>query len=231
VAGPVTPADPADRERAIAAAKVAVRHQTDVVPLAGRRRQELPRFLAVAAAVLLVLLAAGFLVSRAGDDGGDYAGSGSGGDRGDDAAAEAADEPAATSLEQAGAGESGGDDSDSFSTVERLPDLGAVADDTALLTALDRDSAVVNPSSRSLEPSTSDSDSAAVLHDATAGDSEACQAALEEADTGLSGLLVQASADYAGTRATVYVFATAAGGQRIIAVSDDGCRVLTTLDL
>ncbi len=241
VAGDVPPADDIDRERAITAAKAAVRHQPTVVPLAERRRQEVPRFLAVAAAVLLVLLAAGFLVSKVGDDRGDYAGGGdSGAESGEAEDAPSSEEPTAQELadddEDADGAATGAPQDDAFSAdVERLADLGAVADEDELVATLRAYSAIVPEGTESSDsPDSTEADTTAssrVLPQGVPGDSDTCQAGLDEADPSLSGLLVQATAAFDGTPAVVYVFATAEGGQRVVVVTVDGCEVLAAADL
>src|SRR5690349_14625396 len=75
VAEPVPPPSAATRERAIAAATAAARPAAgapgNVRPLRRKPRSaDLPRFLAVAAAVLLVLVTFGALASVSGDDAG-----------------------------------------------------------------------------------------------------------------------------------------------------------------
>ena len=243
VATPVQPASSADREKAVAAAKVAIRHQADVVPFAAVRRQETTRFLTAAAIVLVVLFGVGFLATQMGDDAGgeDSAASGSEDDAGGAESAELTDQ-AGDAADQ-GAADDGSEDASSYAALNGV-DLGAVRDAQALRAAIAERSAAFEPSSdpeanpdnagtATTTATTDDTTSSAespVVEGAT-GDSTECQAGLDAVDPGLSGLLVQATADYAGTPAVVYVFGTAAGGRRVIVVSMADCRTLAQFDL
>jgi hypothetical protein len=237
VAEPVQPWSGADRERAIAAAKAAVRHHRaepvgTVRPL--RRRQgEVPRFLAVAAAVLFVLLGIGFVASQTGgDDAGDDSASSdeaAGGESQEDSAGDTA------ALEGgAGAGDDAGvaDSPDNLlaATVDGT-DFGPVADEDELRGLIVDAGGFSTDSSASA--STTPPETAAVPQsdEEANGRSEDCQTGLVESDTSLRGLLAQGSADFAGTPAVVYVYGTPDGRQRVVVVSVDGCRTLAVFDL
>ena len=244
VATPVQPASSADREKAVAAAKVAIRHQADVVPFAAVRRQETTRFLTAAAIVLVVLFGVGFLATQMGDDAGseDSAASGSGDDDAGGAESAELSDQAGDAADQGAADDETGDAS-SYAALNGV-DLGAVRDAQALRAAIAERSAAFEPSSdpeanpdnagtATTTATTDDTtlpEESPVVEGAT-GDSTECQAGLDAVDPGLSGLLVQATADYAGTPAVVYVFGTAAGGRRVIVVSMADCRTLAQFDL
>ena len=66
---------------------------------------------------------------------------------------------------------------------------------------------------------------------ATRGGSEDCQVGLVEADAGLDGLLAQAQVDFAGQPAVVYLYGTPDGRQRVVVVTEEGCRTLAAFDL
>ena len=130
VAALVAPRAAADRDRAITAA-VAERPRRDdvVVAMRGPPRGHSQHILAVAAAVLVVLLAAGFLIAQVGDDAGsgnDTAAIGS-----DDSASDA--ESASDTVAAAGDAEDG--DAAAFEDTATY-DLGAVANDEAVRNAL-----------------------------------------------------------------------------------------------
>jgi hypothetical protein len=239
VAEPVAPPSAATRERAIAAAKVAVRHHGEpfgtVRPLKRRSRSaDVPRFLAVAAAVLLVLVTFGLLANVSGDDAGDDAAS-SADAVGDDAGGD--DSGSATA-------ESGGESTEGTAPAEspyllelQGADLGSVESSRELADAL-----VTRSSADGTEEDVDDfaADTTAVptgalpqaaVDPATVGNSEACQVGLVEADERLAGLLAQARVDYAGRPAVVYVYATPDGRQRVVVVTTEGCRTLAAFDL
>ena len=228
IAEPVPTWSGADRERAIAAAKAAVRHHGtassgNVRPL--RRRQgEVPRILAVAAAIVFVLAGLGFLASQTG---GDDSGEDSGGDTAASDVASSDDAESGGALEDAGAGEGGAD----YLAELDGTDFGAVADEAELR------SSIVDAGGFSADsadaPSTTTASTAAVPEvDAEAnGRSERCQAGLVEADPSLRGVLAQATAEFAGTPAVVYVYGTPEGAQRVVVVSVDGCHTLAAFDL
>jgi hypothetical protein len=227
VAEPLPPADETARERAVAAAKVAVRHQAPVVPL--RPRRDVPRFLAVAAAVLVVLLGVGLLVDnvdldRGGDSGSSDTAAGGADSAGEDDAAFDATAESADAAADGGAGS------------PRLEgaDLGAVADEADLRSAIERvtgTAATVGGSATTSAPAPPNLPQA-VLEDDARGPSEDCQVGLIEADPTLSGgLLAQATTTYAGTPAVVYVYGTPEGRQRVVVVSDDACVTLAAFDL
>ncbi|HYF47134.1 MAG TPA: hypothetical protein VD926_13045, partial [Acidimicrobiales bacterium] len=119
------------------------------------------------------------------------------------------------------------------STAFAVRELGAVENNVELYTRLQAASAEVTPDAdlQSLEQ-----DTAWNLEDQEAlpeaeGTSERCQVGLDEADPGLSGVLLQATAEYSGTPAVVYVYGTVVGRQRVVVVSADGCQVLAVFDL
>jgi hypothetical protein len=228
---PPTPGD-ADRDRAIAAAKAARRSSSsNVVPLGSRRGGELPRFLAIAAAIVVVLGAAGFLISQVGgrDDGAnDFSAVGSRIEDGEEGADEAGDDGFA---EAAPAGSDAvSEDADSAYSLPR-GDLGSIEDDEQLLDVL-RSTGEFDPDLEDAAPATTTSpgDPLALPQDAE-GNSEACRAGLEEAEPELDGLVDRFSAEYQDTPAIVLVYGTTAGGQRVIVVARDECRVLTTIDV
>jgi len=231
VGSPPPSPDDAQRERAIAAAKAAVGQQAEVRTLPDRRRQEVPRFLATAAAVLVLLLGAGFLVSRLGDD--DDSGAGDTAARLEEGGEESADSAAAGGADT----EASPDDAAEADAPEpselAVSELGPVADEAELYTAL---AAASDAVARDADVETLDEEAAATtsaerdLPDAE-GDSEQCQVGLDEADPGLSGILLEATAEYAGTPAVVYLYGTVDGSQRVVVVSADACEVLTTFDL
>jgi hypothetical protein len=226
VAGPVAPRDAADRDRAIAAA-VAEGHRREdvVVDLHRDNRRDNGRFLAVAAVVLLVLLAAGFLVARMGDGGGnDTAASGT---------VDSAGQPEAVTADTDTAGDAA--TSEAFGDVGTVA-LGAVADEEALRQALVSSGAVA-PSTQTPdqgEDGTSSTSTIAPDPGASApvpGDSEDCQIRLEEADPTLDGRLARGIAIYAGQDAVVFVYGTADGPRQVVVVSADACATLTAFPL
>jgi hypothetical protein len=232
VAEPVRTWSGADRERAIAAAKAAVRHHRpeergNVRPL--RRRQgEIPRFLAVAAAVLFVLVGIGFLASQTSRDdaGEDSAADAAAGSTDDTAAAESGADAAAD------AGDDGaGEEADAFSAAAlNGTDLGTVADEDELEARLAEADAPTTNDATSTTAATPAAVPQADVDEGTSGRSDACEAGLVEADASLRGLLARASADFDGTPAVVYVYATPDGRQRVLVVSVDGCRTLAAFD-
>ena len=229
VAALVAPRAAADRDRAITAA-VAERQRRDdvVVAMRGPHRRHSQHILAVAAAVLVVLLAAGFLIAQVGDDtgsGNDTAASGS-----DDSASDA--ESASDTVAAAGDAEDG--DAAAFEDTATY-DLGAVANDEAVRNALVAAGAV-NQSTLSADDGGSDAvtgTTVASLPEAAPvpGGSDDCQIRLEEADPSLDGRLVKASATFAGDRAVVYVFGTADGGRQVTVVTADTCVTLASFPL
>jgi hypothetical protein len=233
VAQPVAAPDAGARERAIAAAKVAVRHhgEDDVVrPL--RRRgpaRDVQRFLAVAAAVLLVVAGLGVLARSVGGD-----------DSGNDSAADmaATGEDGDDSAGSGGA-ESAADEDTAGAAVDALrgADLGSVDDDAQLERELNayglpRSAGDVETTS-SFEPSTVAGEvlPQAAVADGTRGASEACQVGLVEVDPQLSGLLAQATVTFDGKPAVVYLYATPEGRERVVVVGSEDCRTLTVFDL
>ena len=225
VGAPVRPPTEMRRDAAIAAAldaapASAATSEAEVVPLPPRRdRREAGRFLAVAAAVLLVLLAAGFLADQMG--GGDDAG-----DAGDDA--DVALDDAEDEASGGGDAESGMTAADELALLE-LP----AAEDEAALRALLEEEAGFSPSTDAAAtapttiPPAEEADDGRAETEPVAGDDPACQVRLEEADPGLAGLLLRASTRYEGTRAVVHLFGTVDGTQRVIVVGADDCVVLT----
>lgn len=218
---PVAPPTAAARDAAIAAAVAEVRRPEKVV-VALRPRRSRGSFLAVAAAVLVLLLFAGFLVGQVGERGTDD--SASSNDRaGSDGAAEsggaeAADQATAeTETDDTAAG--------AFSDAPTV-DLGAVADEAALRSALvasgGLDGLGTSPTTRATLPSTPTD------QDAVPGGSGDCEVRLEESDPALDGLLLEGTAVYAATDAVVYVFATVDGDTRVEVVSADACAILVS---
>jgi hypothetical protein len=241
VAEPVAPPSDATRERAIAAAKVAVRHHGEpsgtVRPLRRRSRSsDVPRFLAVAAAVLLVLVTFGVLANVSGDDAGDDSASdaltsadSSGGEGSDD---DAAGGSAESGEDSSGAADAP-DETDDLSSLDGA-DLGTVRSERDLETTLLERFADAEQNDEFSADTTVVPASALPQADvdaATAGASEACQVGLVEADDQLSGLLAQAQVDYDGQPAVVYVYATPEGRQRVVVVTTDGCRTVAAFDL
>jgi hypothetical protein len=241
VGAPVAPPSDATRERAIAAAKVAVRHHGEpsgnVRPLKRRSRAaDVPRFLAVAAAVLLVLVTFGVLANASGDDAGD--------DSGSDALSSAdtsgegsSDDDAAGGFAESSEESSGAADaSDEVGHLASLDgaDLGTVRTERELeSTLLERlaDTEQNDEFSASTTVLPADALPQADVDAETAGASEACQVGLIEADDQLSGLLAQAQVDYAGQPAVVYVYATPEGRQRVVVVTTEVCRTVAAFDL
>ncbi|MET0738961.1 MAG: hypothetical protein ABW035_11845 [Acidimicrobiales bacterium] len=229
VAALVAPRAAADRDRAITAA-VAERPRRDdvVVAMRGPHRRHSQHILAVAAAVLGVLLAAGFLIAQVGDDAGsgnDTAAIGS-----DDSASDA--ESASDTAAAAGDAEDG--DAAAFEDTATY-DLGAVANDEAVRNALVAAGAV-NQSTLSADDGGSDAvtdTTVASVPEAAPvpGGSDDCQIRLEEADPSLDGRLVEASATFAGDPAVVYVFGTADGGRQVTVVTADTCVTLASFPL
>ncbi|MET0490678.1 MAG: hypothetical protein ABW143_10630 [Acidimicrobiales bacterium] len=229
VAALVAPRAAADRDRAITAA-VAERPRRDdvVVAMRGPHRRHSQHILAVAAAVLVVLLAAGFLIAQVGDDAGsgnDTAAIGS-----DDSASDA--ESASDTAAAAGDAEDG--DAAAFEDTATY-DLGAVANDEAVRNALVAAGAV-NQSTLSADDGGSDAvtdTTVASVPEAAPvpGGSDDCQIRLEEADPSLDGRLVKASATFAGDPAVVYVFGTADGGRQVTVVTADTCVTLASFPL
>jgi hypothetical protein len=228
VAAPVPEQDHLDRERAIDAAKVAIRHQAPVVAL--RSRSELPRFLAVAAAVLLVFVSIGFLASRADLDDEDSASS-------DDATALEADDSGGDSSAGAGSatdseGAETAADEDAFAIAEfDGEDLGPVPDEAALATVLRERLEPRNTEDTASTPTTTSGLPQPDVVAGTVGSSQRCQAGLVEADPDLSGLLARATTTLDGTPAVVYVYGTPDGRQRIVVVAADDCQTLAVFDL
>ena len=243
VAEPVAPPSEATRERAIEAAKVLGRElgepaSATVRPLKRRSRSaDLPRFLAVAAAILLVLVTFGALASVSGDDSGEDSASDALSDEdsaGDDASGAAAE----------GGGESSGDTSEESAAEDRMStyanidgsDLGEFDSSRELADAL-RSQSADDDEVDDFAPQTTDAVvqaggiPQAEVGAGTRGGSEDCQVGLVEADNRLSGLLAQADVDYAGQPAVVYVYGTPEGRQRVLVVTVDGCRTLAAFDL
>ena len=229
VAALVAPRAAADRDRAITAA-VAERPRRDdvVVAMHGPHRGHSQHILAVAAAVLVVLLAAGFLIAQVGDDAGsdnDTAAIGS-----DDSASDA--ESASDTVAAAGDAEDG--DAAAFEDTATY-DLGAVANDEAVRNALVAAGAV-NQSTLSADDGGSDAvtdTTVASVPEAAPvpGGSDDCQIRLEEAHPSLDGRLVEATATFAGEPAVVYVFGTADGGRQVTVVTADTCVTLASFPL
>jgi hypothetical protein len=193
-------------------------------------RQHNQHLLAVAAAALLVLLAAGFLVAQLGDgdgSGGDTAASGS-----DDSATDAALESDNTFA--AGGDAEDGDAAAAFDDTETLR-LGAVADDEALRNALVAAGAVDRSALNTQDSgdvTTTDTTIGSLPEAAPVpGESDDCQIRLEEANPSLDGRLVKASATFAGDPAVVYVFGTADGGRQVTVVDADSCVTLASFPL
>jgi hypothetical protein len=226
VAAPVTPPAADLRERAIAAAMAERRSKPEpfgnVRPLRSRSA-DVPRFLAVAAAILVVLVGVGILARSGGRD---DAGSS------DDAALSAPDE---SSAPEAAGGESEEAAADAAPDLESVQgaDLGAVATEQELA---DRLTTRSSDSAGDFDGGSATTGAPTALPQAdvgtgTRGATEACQVGLVEADDQLSGLLAQARVDYAGQPAVVYVYGTPEGRQRVVAVTEAGCRTLAAFDL
>lgn len=217
LAEPHAPA-PADRERAVRAALAAA----PVRALPGRRESVVSRrFLAVAAGVLFLLLAAGFLADRLGSDETDRA-TGAG-DLGRAEAGEVLD----GANDSAAAPEAAEDEALAAGTGPPI-ELGVVIDDDALRSALEREAGLGATTGPSDAPAASTTTVAGdTEREAVPGDSTECQADLEAADPALTGLLVTARATYAGTPAVVFVFATAEGSQRVVVVDAGACTALS----
>ena len=229
LSAPVTPPSADARDAALTAAVAAGRRLEQVV-VALRPRRSTGSFLAVAAAVLVVLLFAGFLVGQVGD-----------GNETEDSASSAGDDSGSDRIEGSGgatASDEGAVESETDDTTasfgESAPiELGAVADEAALRGALVASEALdafgASPTTRStLPPTTTNTPEDA---DAVPGDSEACLVRLEESDPALDGVLVEATATYAGTEAAVYVFATVDGDTRVEVVTADTCETLVAFPL
>lgn len=222
VATPVDPPPAGAADRAVAAA-VAERGRSDevaaeVVPLRPWRD---PRRILAVAAVLVLLVGIGALLSQAEWGGGD---SGSGGD-------------AALTADTSGGDEGGGAESGDASAEESpdafaLAHLGAVADDNELRLALEREDALGPAPERSTTSDTTTlgaADSGVAERGAPVpGESLECQVRLAEADPRLDGVLFEATTTFAGTPAVVYVYPAAGGGQLVVVVSEDGCEVLSS---
>jgi len=223
VRAPVAPSAPAARDTAIAAA-VAEARRPDPVVVPLRPRRSTGSFLAVAAAILAVLLVAGFFAGRL--------------DRGDDTSAQTADladrgddgsedSGGAESSEEATAeAETDGTAADAFSEAATV-ELGAVEDEAALRAALVATGALSGLDSATTR-STLPAPTTPADQEAVAGDSEACQVRLEESDPALDGLLLEGTAVYADTDAVVYVFATVDGDTRVVVVSAADCADLVS---
>lgn len=219
VAEPVAGVAGAARERAIATAVAEARRGDDViVPLAARRDPR--RFLAVAAGVLLVLLAAGFLAARVSEDGSGPGDSALRDTATDDAGSDESADSAGGGATSEGAVEA------PFADLTDL-DLGPVADEAELRAALDRRVALPATPATTLPATGPPATDGAEAATPVPGDGTDCLVRLEEADPTLDGLLLRATATYAGTPAVVHVFAVSDGGQRVIVVSADACTVLT----
>ena len=229
VAALVAPRAAADRDRAITAA-VAERPRRDdvVVAMRGPHRGHSQHILAVAAAVLVVLLAAGFLIAQVGDD------AGSGNDTAAIGSDDSASDAESASDTVAAAGDAEDDDAAAFEDTATY-DLGAVANDEAVRNALVAAGAV-NQSTLSADDGGSDAvaeTTVASVPEAAPvpGGSDDCQIRLEEVDPSLDGRLVEASATFAGDPAVVYVFGTADGGRQVTVVTADTCVTLASFPL
>jgi len=216
----------AARDSAIAAA-VAEGRRADQVVVALKPRRSSGSFLAVAAAVLVVLLFAGFLVGQLDDRGTEDSASNSG-DRG---GAEGADESGAASATDQAAAETDTDTAEDGFSDAAIVDLGAVADETTLRAALVASGGLdpfdASPTTRSTLPATAPPEDT----EAVPGDSETCQVGFEESDPVLAGLLLEGTATYAGTPAVVYVFATVDGDTRVQVVTAATCQTLVAFPL
>ncbi len=223
VGGPVTPRATAARDAALATA-VAERRRHDEVVVAMRPRPSTGSWLA-AAAVLVVLLGAGLLLGRLGDDTGsedsassDTATFEEAGDGADTAAGEVVDD----------GGPSGG--STAFDEGPPVA-LGAVADETELRAALvasgGLDAFGAVPTTRTTLPAAAPPPG----REGVEGGSEGCLIRLEESDPVLDGILLEGTATYAGSPAVVYVLATADGDTRVVVVTAQTCRTLVSFPL
>ncbi len=220
IGSPVPPQDDADRDEAIRRAIAEGRRPEEVVVRLRPNRPALPRWLATAAAIAVVV-AAGFLVVRLGGDGEDLAGDDSADDGGD-----AGGSSEEAGVESEAADETSGSVASPGEGQELLEaDLGAVADADELRSALDEELGNQLNEDGGPPPTTTTAteDGAAPLP----GDGEACQVRLEEADPTLTGLLLRATATYAEVPAVVYVYATTEGRPFVIVVSADTCTTLT----
>lgn len=224
VGGPVATRSEAARDSALTAAVAARDRRPDPVvrPLRPRRS---PGPLLAAAAVLALVVGAGVLLSRAGDDRG----------QGDGAAldaGESSDEESGGGAEESAEGgeDSAAPEADAFDPTTDAGDLGALADPEAVAAALERAGAVTPRAEDGATSSPTTGDDGQLLDEAS-GDTVDCQIALEEADPALAGLLARATATYQGTPAVVLVFSTVEGAQRVVVVRADACAPLTTVDL
>lgn len=226
VGAPDAPPSAGSRDAAIAAAVAEARRPEKVV-VALRPRRSNGSFLAVAAAVLVVLLFAGFLVGQLGDRGTEDSASSS-----DDTAADGAESGDAGGVDESSAESADEADSADDAFVEPPPVvLGDVADEAALRAALAAsgrlDGFNASPTTRSTLPAPSAPDRDAVVP----GDSQACEVRLEESDPALSGRLLTGTATYAGTPAVVHVFATVDGDTRVEVVTAEACESLVAFPL
>jgi hypothetical protein len=238
IGGPVAPPDQMTKARAIAAAKASRPHPLPPRVVARRRHSEAPRILAVAAAIVFCLAGLGFLVSQvdsSDDSGGDDAAAGSSADETQRGAESSADAP--MDAEEGGdttSAASGEDDGGALSDqVLETDRLGPVADEDALRSTLEQSELADDFASTGDSAETDDVSPLPQpeVAEETAGQSEACQIGLDSVDSALAGLLAKATTEFAGTPAIVYIYGTTPGGQRVIVVSEQGCRVLAAFDL
>jgi hypothetical protein len=231
VAAPVAALPDARRERAIAAAKVAIRHHgepTGTVRPLRRRRPDVPRLLAVAAGILVVVLGVGLLANTSGDDSGEDSAAG-----GDDAttSAERLEDSGGDAAEGGEGGATADEGPDYLSAIEGA-DLGDVEDEAQLATALSERDAALDPAESAAEtPPSTVALPQADVEATTQGVADACQVGLVEADPRLTGLLAEATVRYNGEPAVVYVYSTPEGRQRVVVVTAEGCRTLAAFDL
>jgi hypothetical protein len=216
VGAPVSPPEPAPRRAAIAAALAAApeRHRGEVVPLGrARRRTGAPRWLAAAAAVVLVALAVP-LVARAVDR-----------QEADDVTTGATLSAQDSSGEAASATTTG--PSALLGVARDAGDLGQIDAGTDLPARLglgSRPASAGAPeaaTTTAVPPGDRDDETSAAT-----GAGAACEAVLREDDPQLGALLASAQATFDGERVTVLGF-DAGGRARVYAVAVDTCAVRT----
>lgn len=223
----VAPRPEADRDAVIARA-VAERNRSDPVVTALRPRRDARAFLAVAAGLLFVLLAAGFVVSQLGQDEGADSSDVAASDDSGGSSSEAADETGFAET-QSTAGAEAAADSDRVA-------LGEVADEAALRETLQAQAALPTENSEGGDggatPRTTvtaanlDQQLSSFADEPVRGASTECGVRLAEADPSLTGFLIRGTAVYRRTPAVVYVFPGEAGDQRVVVVSAEGCELL-----
>jgi hypothetical protein len=234
IGGPVAPPDQMTKARAIAAAKASRPQPLPPRVVARRRQSEAPRVLAVAAAIVVCLAGLGFLVSQvdSSDDGGGSDAAAVSGDDAGDAGESSADAPTDAAATEADEGAGGGDSQSLDDAAVETERLDPVADEDALRSSLEQSDLANSFTSDDTEATDGLSPlPQPEVAEETAGESEACQIGLDSVDSVLAGLLGKATTEFAGTPAVVYIYGTTPGGQRVIVVSEQGCRVLAAFDL